>query len=130
MDGISFTQAQYTVLQSSTLVDLYITEHKNIIRSQHPVQSDSWITHKHMATFSGWLRTHLIKNNMVGDQLYLLAGSPSATILTFQGYEINGNTFYMIAQDKKSLMSTCASILVDSIGPPSAEVCRTITSYP
>jgi hypothetical protein len=41
MDGISFTQAQYIVLQSSTLVAPYITEHKNIVRSQHPAQSDS-----------------------------------------------------------------------------------------
>ena len=28
------------------------------------------------------------------------------------------------------LMSTHASILVDSVGPPSAEVCRTATSFP
>jgi hypothetical protein len=28
------------------------------------------------------------------------------------------------------LMSTNASILVDSVGPPSAEVCRTATSFP
>jgi hypothetical protein len=97
MDRISFTQAHYTVLQSFALVAPYITEHKNIVRSQHPAQSDSWITHKHMATFSGSLRTHLINDSIVGDQLYLLAGSPSSTILTFQGYEINGNTFYMIA---------------------------------
>jgi hypothetical protein len=55
-----------------------------------------------MATFSSWLRTRLINNNVVADQLYLLAGSPSLTILTFQGYEINENTFYTIAQDKKS----------------------------
>jgi hypothetical protein len=41
IDGISFTQAHYTVLQSSTLVAPYITEHKNIVRSQHPAQSDS-----------------------------------------------------------------------------------------
>ena len=38
----------------------------------------------------------------VGDQLYLLAASPSSTVLNFQGYEINGNTFYTNAQDKKS----------------------------
>ncbi|KAK1648791.1 hypothetical protein QYE76_066596, partial [Lolium multiflorum] len=101
-DGISFTQAHYIVLRSSTLVAPYITEHKNIVRSQHPGQSEDWITHKHMQTFGGWLRTHLINNNDVGDQLYLLAGSPSSTVVTFQGYEINGNTFYMIAQDKKS----------------------------
>ena len=28
--------------------------------------------------------------------------SPSSTVVTFQGYEINGNTFYTISQDKKS----------------------------
>ena len=31
-----------------------------------------------------------------------MAKSPSSTILTFQGYEINGNTFYTETQDKKS----------------------------
>ena len=74
----------------------------NIVRSKNPGQSDSWITQLHMATFGGWLQTHLMNNTTVGDQLYLLARSPSSTILTFQGYEINGNTFYTIAQDKKS----------------------------
>jgi hypothetical protein len=28
------------------------------------------------------------------------------------------------------LMSTNASILVDSVGPPSAELCRTVASFP
>jgi hypothetical protein len=58
-----------STLQSSTLVAPYITEHKKIVHSQHPTQSDSWITHKHMATFGSLLRTHLINNNIVGDQL-------------------------------------------------------------
>jgi hypothetical protein len=31
-----------------------------------------------------------------------LARPPSSTICTFQGYEINGNTFYTVTQDKKS----------------------------
>ena len=43
-----------------------------------------------------------MNNTKVGDQLYWLAKSPSSTICTFQGYEINGNTFYTVAQDKKS----------------------------
>jgi hypothetical protein len=41
-------------------------------------------------------------DDTVGDELYLLAKSPFSIILTFKGYEINGNTFYMIARDKKS----------------------------
>ena len=101
-DGHSFTQAHYTVLQNSILVAPYIEEHKNIVRSKNPGKSDSWITEHHMETFGSWLRTHLMNDEDVGDQLYLLAASPSSTILNFQGYEINGNTFYTIAQDKKS----------------------------
>ena len=55
-----------------------------------------------METFGSWLRKHLMNDNDVVDQLYMLAKTPSSTITTFQGYEINGNTFYTIAQDKKS----------------------------
>ena len=55
-----------------------------------------------MKTFGGWLQTHLINDTTVEEQLYLLAKAPSSTILTFQGYEINGNTFYTTDQDKKS----------------------------
>ena len=43
-DGHSWAQAHYTVLQNSTLVAPYIDEHKNIVRSKHPEQSDDWIT--------------------------------------------------------------------------------------
>ena len=32
----------------------------------------------------------------------MLAKKPSSTTTIFQGYEINGNTFYTIAQHKKS----------------------------
>ena len=102
MDGHSFTQAHYTVLQSSTFVAPYIEEHKNIVRSKFPEKDDYWIKEKHMETFGSWLRLHLMNDTTIGDQLYLLAATPSSTVLTFQGYEINGNTFYMIAQDKKS----------------------------
>ena len=38
----------------------------------------------------------------ISEQLFLLARGPSWNILTYHGYEINGNTFYTIAQDKKS----------------------------
>jgi hypothetical protein len=41
-------------------------------------------------------------DDAVEDDLYLLSQLPSSNIMTFKGYEINGNTFYTIAQDKKS----------------------------
>jgi hypothetical protein len=101
-DGRSFTQAHYTVLQNSTLAAPYINEHKNFLRSNNPGKPESWIRKVHLETFGGWLQALLINDTTVGDQLYLLSRSPSATIWTFQGYEINGNTFYTISQDKKS----------------------------
>ena len=41
-------------------------------------------------------------NMDIGEQLFLLSRGPSWNILTYQGYEINGNIFYTVAQDKKS----------------------------
>jgi hypothetical protein len=43
------------------------------------------------------------------------------------------STFYLTSPataPEKNLMSTHASILVDSVGPPSAEVCRTAANFP
>jgi hypothetical protein len=102
MDEHSLSEAHYTVLRNSILVEPYINRHKKIVHSENLGQSDSWITNLHMATFGGWLQTLLINDTTVGYELYMLAKKPSSTILTFQGYEINENTFYTIAQDKKS----------------------------
>ena len=102
MDGHSFSQAHYTVLHNSTVVAPYIVRHKNILRSENPGKADSWIKGEHEKTFGSWLQTHLMNDDTVGDELYCLARPPSSTICTFQGYEINGNTFYTVAQDKKS----------------------------
>ena len=101
-DGHSFTQAHYAVLLGSSWAAPYINEHKNIVRSQNPGKDDFWLSDKHMKSFGSWLQGHLINDNDVPDQLYLLACSPSSTVITYQGYEINGNTFYTSAQDKKS----------------------------
>jgi hypothetical protein len=103
MDVHSFTYAHYTFLHDLTLVAPYIEEHKNIVCSQNKGKLDSWIKLEHEATFSGWLRIRLINDDItIEKELYLLAKSPSLIISTFQGYEIQGNIFYTIAQDKKS----------------------------
>src|ERR1041385_6367486 len=101
-DGHSLTQAHYTVLRTSTFVQPYIEEHMNVLRSKFPGEDDQWIQVKHMETFGTWLQLRLMHDTAIGNQLYLLAATPFETVFTFQGYEINGNTFYTVAQDKKS----------------------------
>ena len=80
----------------------YVEEHKNILRSKHPDQCDDWSTREHIRTSGSWLQTCLRVDNTVPDELYPLVREPSSTIMTYKGYEINGNTFYVIAQDQKS----------------------------
>ena len=66
-DKNSWAQAHSTVLQNSSLVAPYINEHKNILHSKHPEQSEDWITNEHMETSSGWLQTRLINDPTVGE---------------------------------------------------------------
>jgi len=96
-----FSQANFTVLQNSSKVAPYIDEHMNIIRSENPQKNFAWITRQHIKTFDGWFRRKLLGNNTVDQELQWLARGPSITVQQYQGYEINGYTFYTRAQDKK-----------------------------
>ena len=46
----------------------------------------------------------------------MLSREPSCYILTFKGYEINGNTYYTIAQDKRSTNQN-SGVHIDAIDP-------------
>ena len=64
--------------------------------------------------------------------LTLDGDSRGGRIIT-RGSFVSVSAFYLTSPataPEKSLMSTDASILVDSVGPPSAEVCRTAASFP
>jgi Transposase family tnp2/Domain of unknown function (DUF4218)/Domain of unknown function (DUF4216) len=102
LDNFSFDKAHLTVLQQSSLVAPYIEEHKKILRSKDPEKSEAWIQRRHIDTFACWLREYLIDNEEIDAQLAWLARGPSSEISTFQGYQINGYTFYTRAQDNKS----------------------------
>jgi hypothetical protein len=97
-----FNKAHYTVLQNSSLVDPYIETHKDLLQSEFPGKTKAWIARKHMETFSGWLRKKYQGDESIHEQLYLLAMQPSWHIITYKGYEINGNTFYTVTQEKRS----------------------------
>ena len=90
----SLKKAHYMVLQQSSLVDSYIEEHKLILRSEFPKKSEAWLTYRHMDSFVNWLRKHLMHNMDIPEQQTWLARGPSWNVIIFQGYEINGNTYY------------------------------------
>jgi hypothetical protein len=97
----SFNKAHYTVLRNSTVVEPYIEKHMNFVRSENPVKNEAWIMHHHMEIFGDWLHKKCQGDKTIGDELYLLARQVAWHVLTYKGYEINGNTFYTVSQDKK-----------------------------
>jgi hypothetical protein len=115
-DDDYFNKAHYTVLQNSSLVDPYIETHKNLLRSEFPGKSEAWITRQHMETFNDWLRKECQGDESIDEQLYLLARQLSWHILTYKGYEINGNTFYTVAQDKRSTNQN-SGVRIDATDP-------------
>jgi hypothetical protein len=55
----------------------------------------------------------------------------SLNTLTHVAAYIRGKVIALgYSYSSQALMSTHASVLVDSVGPPSAEVCRTTASFP
>ena len=95
-------QAHFAVLQQSTLVAPFVDMHYNKLRSENPSKSEAWIAKQHRLNFGDWLQKHIIAMNTDSDQLYVLSRGPASTIHSFQGYDINGYTFYTRTQDAKS----------------------------
>jgi len=69
-----------------------------------------------METFGDWLRKECHCDENIDEQLYLLARQPSWHISMYKGYEINENTFYTVAQDKRSTNQN-NGVRVDAIDP-------------
>ena len=101
-DTEAFRKAHLTVLHQSSLVAPYIEEHKNILWDKYPDKSSAFIQRQHNLCFAEWLRDRLMGVVGIDPQLAFLARGPSTTILKFEGYDINGYTFYTRGQDKKS----------------------------
>jgi len=111
-----FNKAYYIVLQNSSLVEPYVEVHKDFLRSQWPRKNEAWIMRQHMQTFGDWLRKKCQGDENIDEQLYLLARQPSWHVLTYKGYEINGNTFYIVNQDKWSTNQN-SGVRVDATNP-------------
>jgi hypothetical protein len=82
----------------------YFDEHKEVLLRDNPGRNESWLANEHMRKFIGWLRDRISHSSDTQTSEYLkkLARGPIFTVMTYQGYDINGYTFYTEQQDKKS----------------------------
>jgi hypothetical protein len=79
----------------------YFNEHKEVFLRDNPGRNESWLVNEHMRKFIDWLRDQISHSSDTQTSEYLkkLAHSPIFTVMTYQGYDINGYTFYIEQQD-------------------------------
>jgi hypothetical protein len=70
--------------------------------------NESWLANEHMRKFIGWLRVQISHSSDTQTSEYIkkLARGPIFTVMTYQGYDINGYTFYTEQQDTKNTHQT------------------------
>ena len=102
-DQASYAQAHYAVLQHMAEVGPYFEEHLAKIRDENLGRSDAWINREHNSRFNEWFKNRVtMSTDVPNETVQLLGMGPSWTVDTWQGYDINGYTFYTVKQDDKS----------------------------
>jgi hypothetical protein len=87
-----------------SIISEHFDEYKEVLLRDNPGSNESWLANEHMKKFIGWLRDRISHSSDIQTSEYLkkLAYGPIFTVITYQGYDINGYTFYTEQQDKKS----------------------------
>jgi hypothetical protein len=103
-DPDDYRRAHFLVLAHTTEVTPYIEEHKDHLRQENPNLSETWIARAHMKGFNNWFKKRILNDSScTNEELQTLAEGPLFSITSYQGYDINGYTFYTLAQDQKSV---------------------------
>jgi hypothetical protein len=80
-----------------------LDEHKEVLLRDNLRRNESWLANQHMRKFIGWLRDWISQSSDTQTSEYLktLGRGPIVTVVTYQGYNINGYMFYTEQQDNK-----------------------------
>jgi hypothetical protein len=87
-----------------SIVSEYFNEHKEVLLRDNPSRNESWLANEHIRKFIGWLwdRISHSSDTQTSEYLKKLAHGSIFTVMIYQGYGINGYTFYTEQQVKKS----------------------------
>ncbi|XP_078161127.1 uncharacterized protein LOC144556620 [Carex rostrata] len=107
--------AHFHVLQHLTDVHPYLDEHMTILRQQNPKKSDKWLISEHNEKFQTWFACRVMEaqdGENIKEIVKKLALGPVHVVRSFQGFDINGYTFYTRTQDEKSTVQNSGVTLV------------------
>ncbi|XP_019184592.1 PREDICTED: uncharacterized protein LOC109179541 [Ipomoea nil] len=98
-------KAHNLVLQHLSEVHPYLDQHMSLIREQNPLKGERWVTIEHNRTFITWFKDTVMKDlSQVSETIKWLAYGPDLLVSCYEGYDINGYTFYTKRQDVKSVV--------------------------
>ena len=77
-------------------------------------KNEKWLATEHNVTFSQWLKDRVtsISEEEVDQVVERLGYGPRYDVASYQGYDINGYTFYTKQQDDKSTLQNCGVTLI------------------
>ncbi|GKB58305.1 uncharacterized protein Tco_0914491 [Tanacetum coccineum] len=108
-------QAHFTVLKNMTCVDSYIHEHMSYLKQNNSHQGQLWLEAEHTRTFSQWFADKISRIFPNVDPEVAQLGYRPRRVFQYQGYDINGYTFYTKQQDEKSTVQNSGVTLVATI---------------
>jgi hypothetical protein len=91
-----FRCTHFHMLQQMSIVSEYLDVHKEVLLKDNPGRNELWLANEHMRKFTSWLRDWISQSSDTQTREYLkkFACGPIFTIVTNQGYNINGYMFY------------------------------------
>jgi ssDNA-binding Zn-finger/Zn-ribbon topoisomerase 1 len=97
------------VVQSLSEVHPYVAEHMNFLREQYPSKNGPQLIKEHNRSFLTWFKRRVMDQfsdtpNEVSDMVRWLAYGPKCQVISYEGYDINGYSFYTKRQDDKTTM--------------------------
>ncbi|XP_071708293.1 uncharacterized protein [Rutidosis leptorrhynchoides] len=105
--------AHFTVLQHTTCIDPYIQEHQLLLRNKYSQKSSSWLAKEHNRTFSDWLKNEVRSTLPNVEKTVEELGFGPKHVIRYQGYDINGYTFYTKEQDEKSTVQNSGVTVIE-----------------
>lgn len=114
-DQDSFRKAHFHVLQHMEVVEPYVMEHKQMLAEQNSERGEAWVAKEHMKRFTMWFKDRVSRDRSTSldEMIRKLAAGPLFTVTTYEGYDINGFTFYTLRQDEKSIYQN-SSVRIDA----------------
>ncbi|KAL3650054.1 hypothetical protein CASFOL_006457 [Castilleja foliolosa] len=92
-------------------VQPYLDAHMALLKEQNPKKTERWLVNAHNKSFSSWFKDHVRNDDSTPELIGWLASGPNFDVLFWQGYDINGYSFYTKDRDDKSTVQNSGVII-------------------